>query len=216
MLGKTRALTYDGRHTEAIAVTDHMLAERWYLGDAWYWRAFNLTNLERYDEAWHDIGESAKLQINADVPKLAGIIAYRRKELEVSRAKFEASLAIRHDDCETFFFFGTVLAELKLWQPSTGALNETVACLDRAEQAVKDEIERIGASTAPEERKAHQIVRRRQQVASIQRMRVTSWFDLAVDYYSLANSADARSYAEKVVDDEQFGARAREILSRSK
>ena len=42
----------------------------------------------------------------------------------------------------------------------------------------------------------------------------TAWFDTAVASYNLSRKADAQQYAEKVVDDEQFGARAREILSR--
>src|SRR5262249_10156206 len=161
-------------------------------GDAWYWRAMNLADLERYDEAWHDIGEAAKLQLNADVPKLAGIIAYRRKELEVSQKKFEESLTIRRDDCETLFYFGTVLAELKLWAPSSGALLETLSCLDASEVGVRNEMTRIAASGDPEERKAHQLARRELQITAILRTRITSWFDLAVDYYSLTRSADAR------------------------
>ena len=42
----------------------------------------------------------------------------------------------------------------------------------------------------------------------------TSWFDVAVACYNLSRKADAQEYAEKVVDDEQFGQRAKEILSR--
>src|SRR5690242_21908050 len=53
-----------------------------FLGDARYWRALNEAQLERFDAAWADIEESAKLMINADVPKLAGLIAYRRRSEE--------------------------------------------------------------------------------------------------------------------------------------
>jgi tetratricopeptide (TPR) repeat protein len=92
LLGKVRALTFLGRNEEAIATVDVLLAERWYVGDGRYWRAVNETQLERFDDAWADIELAAKLLVNADVPKLAGIIAYRRHELEVSRAKFDESL----------------------------------------------------------------------------------------------------------------------------
>ena len=43
------------------------------------------------EEAWVDVEAAAKLLINAQVPKLAGLIAYRRQQLDVSRAKFEES-----------------------------------------------------------------------------------------------------------------------------
>jgi hypothetical protein len=44
----------------------------------------------------------------------------------------------------------------------------------------------------------------------------TSWFDVAVAYYNLSRASEARQYAERVVDDEQFGARAKDILARIK
>ena len=87
LLGKARALTYLGRSVEAIATLDTLLAERWFVGDARYWRALNESELERNDEAWTDIELAAKLLVNAEVPKLAGLIAYRRHELDVSRGE---------------------------------------------------------------------------------------------------------------------------------
>ena len=101
LLGKARALTYLGQGVEAIATLDTLLAERWFVGDARYWRALNESELERNDEAWSDIELAAKLLVNAEVPKLAGLIAYRRHELEVSREKFDQSRTRNPRDCET-------------------------------------------------------------------------------------------------------------------
>jgi tetratricopeptide (TPR) repeat protein len=215
LLGKVRALTYESRHLEAIATTDRLLATRWNMGEARYWRALNEATIERYDAAWLDVEEAAKLLINADVPKLAGIIAYRRKQLDVSRAKFEESRSRYALDCETNFYLGTVLAELRVWEASATILEETVACIDRAETALLEDIARIRASRENPDRQARQIARREVQLANGRRTRITSWFDLAVDYFSLGRSGEARAYAEKVKDDEQFGVRAQEILSRT-
>ena len=44
-------------------------------------------------------------------------------------------------------------------------------------------------------------------------MLAQSTFNTAVSYYNLSRYADARPFAEKVVDDEQFGERAREIIA---
>ena len=42
LLGKVRALTYLGRHEDALVTVDQLLAlERWLVGDARYWRALN-------------------------------------------------------------------------------------------------------------------------------------------------------------------------------
>ena len=77
LLGDIKALTYAARHDDALAAVDRLLAlEHWYIGDARYWRALNEAQLARYDDAWTDVELAAKLIVNADVPKLAGIIAY--------------------------------------------------------------------------------------------------------------------------------------------
>ena len=45
-------------------------------------------------------------------------------------------------------------------------------------------------------------------------MIATSWYNTAVAYFSLSRKDEARQFAEKVSADEQFGERAKEILSR--
>ena len=214
LLGRARALTYLGRHEDAIATVDQLLAERWYLGDARYWRALNETQLTRYDEAWTDIELAAKLLINADVPKLAGIIAYRRHELEVSRAKFDESRSRNRLDCETGFYLGVVLAELREWSRTADVLTDTARCLQNAEEHAKVEIEQIQASNDPPARKARKVAKREQLIAAGRRMLATSWYNTAVAYYNLSRTTEAREFAERVVADEQFGERARELISR--
>jgi tetratricopeptide (TPR) repeat protein len=105
-LGKVRALTYAGRYEAALAEIEPLLAGRWLVGDARYWRAFNEAQLNRNDEAWADIELAARLLVNADVPKLAGMIAYRRQEIDVARAKFEESRERNPADCETGYYLG--------------------------------------------------------------------------------------------------------------
>src|SRR5262249_55573970 len=101
LLGKVRTLTYLGRHLDAIAMTDVLLKERWFLGDAYYWRALNEADLERLDDAWADVQSAGKLWVNAEVAKLAGLIAYRRRELDVARTKFDEAHRLNRGDCET-------------------------------------------------------------------------------------------------------------------
>jgi tetratricopeptide (TPR) repeat protein len=214
LLGKVRALTYLKRNEDAIAATDELLAERWYLGDARYWRALNETQLTRYDAAWFDIEEAAKTLINAEVPKLAGIIAYRRQQLDVAIRKFTESRERNPLDCETRFYLGVVHAELRQWAETADVLTSAAACLQNAEQDLTREIDELRASNEKPERKARQIAKREQQIADGRRMTATAWFDTAVAYYGLAKRDEARQYAEKVADDQQFGERARELLSR--
>jgi tetratricopeptide (TPR) repeat protein len=214
LIGRVRALTYLARNEDAIATADRLIGIGWYVGDARYWRAYNENDLERYDDAWTDVEAAARLQINADVPKLAGLIAYRRQQLEVSRGKFELAHTRNANDCETFYYLGIVNAELGAWQRTAEILVNAAMCLEANEAGYLRQIASIEESDDPPERKAAKIERRRQWIAKGRRQLATSWFDVAVASYNLSRKADAQQYAEKVLDDEQFGARAKEILSR--
>ena len=214
LLGRVRALTYLGRNVDAIETADRLIGERWFVGDARYWRALNESELDRNDDAWIDIEAAAKLLINADVPKLAGLIAYRRHDLELSRSKFALAHTRNRNDCETAFYLGVVDAELSDWQPTADVLIAAARCLQVNEEGYQREIASIEASEDPPARKAAKIARRQQYIAKGRRQMATSWFDIAVACYNLSRKADAQEYAEKVIDDEQFGQRAKEILSR--
>jgi len=215
LLGKIRALTYAGRYADALSTIDALLAlERWYIGDARYWRAFNEMQLARNEEAWADVELASKLLLNAEVPKLAGLIAYRRKQVDVSRARFELSRERNPTDCETGYYLGLVLAEQGVWNRTADVLVETGACLEGWEKNFNEEIARLRTSNQPARRIERQIARREQQIAEGRRRMATSWFNVAIAYYNLARKDDARQFAERVADDEQFGERARELLSR--
>jgi tetratricopeptide (TPR) repeat protein len=213
LLGKVKTLTYLGQHEEAIATVDVLIAERWYVGDGRYWRALNETQLERYDQAWEDIELANKLLLNAEVPKLAGIIAYRRTERDVSKMKFDLSRTRNPKDCETGHYLGLVLAELKDWTRTAEVSTATAQCLQTAVEEWRKEIASIQASDDPPQRKQRKIAKREQSIVTAGRWTITSWFNTAVAYYNLARPSDARAFAEKVVDDEQFGERARELVA---
>src|SRR4029079_2778565 len=89
LAGTIRALTYSNRHAEAIAAADRRLATGRNPGEARYWRAMNLARLKRDEEAWNDVEQAARSLANADVPKLAGILAINRRDFGVARQRLE-------------------------------------------------------------------------------------------------------------------------------
>jgi tetratricopeptide (TPR) repeat protein len=216
LLGKVRALTFMGRADEAIAGADELLKQNWFVGDARYWRAYNLTELERYDEAWAEVEIASKLVVNADVPKLAGLIAYRRAQPEVARERFALSLLRNRNDCETHFYHAIVLAELRSWEPAADGLVKAAACLGALEERYRAEIDTIRGSTDPPARREMKIARREQYIAKGRRQIAMAFYNAAVSSYNLQRKADAREYAAKVAGDEQFGALAKDILARLK
>jgi len=132
----------------------------------------------------------------------------------VARQKLELSRERNRADCETSYYLHLVLADQARWDNVVDMAVGTAGCLDGAEAYARQEIDRIAASSVPEARKARQIARREQQIATAVRMRATCWFNAAVANFNLSKSAEARRFAEKLNNDEQFGERARDLLTR--
>src|SRR5262249_43457845 len=152
LLGKTRALTYLGRYEQALSVTDELLTGQWYIGDARYWRALNEAQLDRNDEAWDDVELAAKLLVNAEVPKLAGAIAYKGRDLETSRAKFEESRQRNPSDCEVGFYLQIVFADQGRWQRTAEVAPASAVCFDDQEAQLRRQIEDLRARTTTDRR----------------------------------------------------------------
>src|ERR1700687_5814168 len=149
ILSKAKALTYAGRYVDSLQVVDQLLAQKSLVGAARYWRALDEEALSRYDEAWADIELANKELFNAAVPKLAGIIAYHRKQLDVSRDEFELSLRRGRDDCETGFYLGVVLGEQGTWMRTADVVIDAVACFEKLETKLYGEIAKLRASPQP-------------------------------------------------------------------
>ena len=212
MVGRVRALSYLARHADAVAAATDLLSSQAFPGEALYWRAWNELRLERTDEAWADVEMAERVWVNAEVSKLAGIIAYERHELDVARGKFEAAKKIASDDCETLFDLAGVNLELDAWLAGADGYAEAAQCLERGRAQTAAEIAVLQQSAGPPERIARQVARRGQQMAAATRMLVQSWFNRAIADVQLQRKDDARQLAQKVADDEQFGARARALL----
>jgi tetratricopeptide (TPR) repeat protein len=216
LVGRVKSLSLLLRHAEAFTLIDRILGAttRVFPGDAYYWRAWNDLHVDRLDEAWADIEAAEKLWVNSEVSKLGGIIAYRRRELDVARKRFEAARTLAPGDCETVYYLGNVHAEQKDWPLTASTFTSAAICIERARERLGREIVGIEASNWSEDRRARQIARREEQIAAAARMLATAWFNAAAAHFNLGHRDDARRFAERLVDDEQFAGRAKEILKR--
>jgi len=212
LLGKIRALTYMQRYAGAIAVTDQMLATGVNPGEARYWRALNEDQFGRSDEAWVDVQIANQLLKNADAPKLAGIIAFGRADLSAARPQLELSLMRRPNDCETGHYLELVLTEQREWQRAVQATTATASCFDTEEANLRAQIDALRTANIAADRRARQIARRERLIATNARMRAMAWYNAATANFNLGKKQDARGYAERLTEDEQFGSRARELL----
>jgi tetratricopeptide (TPR) repeat protein len=213
LLGRVEALSYLARYDDAIAGATTLLQAQAFPGEAYYWRAWNQLRVPRLEEAWADVQLAERLWVNADVSKLAGIIAYQRHELEVAKGRFETAQRLNGDDCETRFNFAAVNAELGAWGVAVTAYDGTGTCLERLRAQITAQIAALEASDAAPERKARGLASRNKQLLGATRMLVQSWFNTAIADSKLDRKDEARRFAEKVMDDEQFGARAKDLLA---
>lgn len=216
LVGLVRSLTYQDRHSEAIAAADRLLASGRNPGDAHYWRALNLARLKQYDAAWDDIEKASAAMANADVPKLAGIIAMNRREMAVARQRLELAQRRRRGDCETGFYLQSILAEQREWDAVASIAADSAACFQSQEALLQQELDALRAGEAPDARRLRQIARRDDQRASYARMRESAWFNAAVANFNLARRPEAALFAQKLADHEYFGERARALLDRLK
>ena len=214
LLGKVRALTYLGKQEDAMATADRLLAINRYPGDAYYWKAYNELDLQRLDPAWTDVEAADKLLINSDTPKLAAIIAIDRKQYDVARTKLETSRQRNSMDCTTLYYLALVQAELKIWNDAARTAVNAAGCLTASEVGLRNDIENIRTDPKlPEARKARMIAARERQIANAIRMRASCWFNGAVASYNLGKKDDAREMAQRIADDEQFGDRAKQLIT---
>ncbi|HEX4347028.1 MAG TPA: hypothetical protein VHZ73_05615 [Vicinamibacterales bacterium] len=214
-LNRLRALSYLGKNDAAIDQATTMIATNAMPSDAYYWRAWNENQKDELEPAWADVETAERMWHNNEVLKLAGMVAYRRHELQVSKAKFESVLQIPGPaDCDVLFDLADVNIELSSWEAGAGRYAETAACIDGARRALAGEIAKLQESGGAPDRIGRQVARREAMRAAALRMQVQSWFNGSVAYLQLHRNDDARRFAEHVVDDQEFGERAREVLAR--
>jgi tetratricopeptide (TPR) repeat protein len=215
-IGRVRALSLLFRHADALTAIDAILNSPtgFAPGEAYYWRAWNDVAIEKIADGWSDIQQAERLWVNANVSKLAGVIAYRRRELGVARVKFEEARRLNPDDCETQYDLGNVLAEQSQWSATLDTFAVAATCLEGARETLRQDLSRIEASTMTSERKARQIANREEKMTAATRMLAQSWFNSAAACFNLSRKPEARQFAEKLLDDEQFGARARDLIAR--
>jgi len=216
LAGTIRALTYANRHQEAIAAADRLIATGHNPGEAHYWRAMNFARLKDDEQAWVDIEQAASALANADVPKLAGILAINRRDFATARARLELARTRRPGDCETSYYLQAVASEQRDWDAAATAAAESGACFDTEELNIQQELATVRAAIMAPERRSRLIARREQQLASGARMRATAWFNAAAANFNLSRADEARRFAEKVADDVFYGDRAKSLLERLK
>lgn len=132
-LGRAKALTYLGRHLDAIGVLDELLKDlQNNPGEKYYWRGWNRLQLKEAQPAYDDAMAALKAMRNNEVYRLAGIASFSLNRLPESRDYFENALEMNGADCDAQRYLGLIDSADRGWKSAFVRFTNAVACYDQA------------------------------------------------------------------------------------
>ncbi len=145
-IGRAKALSYLGRHAEAIAALDELLKDlQNNPGEKYYWRAWNRLRLAQAQAAYDDAMAALNAMRNNEVYRLAGIASYSLGRLPESRDYFENALKMNGSDCEAERYLGLIDSAERSWKAAFARFTNAVGCYEHA-------LARMAAELAEHER----------------------------------------------------------------
>jgi tetratricopeptide (TPR) repeat protein len=188
MLGEVKSLSYLGRHQDAVTILDGM--ERlgtWYMGEVYYWRAWNRHRLKENDAANEDVLASrSRMPMSPQVDALAGFIAIARNE--VARAE---------RDCDSGYYLASALVLQRKWAEAVPFFERAEPCYALDEKAVRDRIAAIRASDLPDDRQDRLVAAKEKDILKVRLQQARSCFNAAVALANLGEVDKARPLAER-------------------
>ena len=155
LLGRMVALSRLERHEDAIAAASRIIdLGGWYIGQAFYWRAWNELALDQLDAARADADQAKTQMVNAAVFLVSGLIERRFKRFESAEHEFDQAHALDATACDASFYLGVVRAERAKLEIARTALLESETCYADIIAALRRRIEEINISPGRPDLKA--------------------------------------------------------------
>ncbi len=207
MLGRVTSLSYLFRHPEAIATTTRMIdLGTWYIGDAYYWRAWNQYNLKQLEPAWADVEIAIKMVQTTNVYMLAGLIAYDRKDLPTAILRFDRAFELDVTNCDAVWMAGLVHVDQESWPQASPKFARAMSCFSNAAaQASSDlaafdaEVKRRGGSLDPPGREARQRTKLTRDMEVAAERSAQSAFNAAQGYARMGQKLLALAHVERAI-----------------
>ena len=220
MLGEAKSLSFMGRHEDAIVILDAM--ERlgtWYMGETYYWRAWNRYRLKQYDAANNDvIASRSRLPMDGQVDKLAGFIALARNE--VPRAEEEFRAAVTHiegrggSDCDARYYLASTQVMQRKWIDAVPSFERAEPCYVRAATAIRQRIADIRKSDLPDDRQDVLVAAKEKDIAAARLQEARSAYNAGVAWANLGDAPRARPFAERAAAHPEMKTLADQLLAR--
>lgn len=172
LIGRTIVLSNLNRHEEAIDTATRLVDDgTWFLGQAFYWRAWNRFQLRAYQAARQDADRARTLMVNAGVYLLSGMIDWRLARLASAEREFEEALRMDFGQCEAASFLGGVRNEQGKAPEALAAFKQAVQCNDLNITLRRTAIARVESADATPAYKAREIARHQRAIEQAERRR---------------------------------------------
>lgn len=172
LLGRTVALSHLGRYQDGLASATGMVdLGSWYLGEAHYWRAWNLFQLQRYADARVDADRAKSLMVNASVFVLSGLIEWNERRLPTADSELVEALKMDFGRCDAARYLGRVRTQRSMRPEAIAAFKQAIQCYDLSISARQKLITDVEAGTASPGTKARVATGHRRAIADATRDR---------------------------------------------
>jgi len=174
-LRKGIALSLTGEPQEAVLTLTRLLdLGNWFLGEAHYWLAWNMRQLEQREEAQHHIADSKhSLPHDPRVWALAGDLALDQDRVGLAEENFLEVLRLAEASagtydgadalCESLSSLGQIEFHRRDWELGVGHFEQAGACHGTTEAIIDRRIETIKGWSFPSPREAALIDKQRRQ-----------------------------------------------------
>jgi tetratricopeptide (TPR) repeat protein len=186
LLGRLKSLGFLGRHADAISAADRMLTlGTWYIGEAHYWKAWNLFNLRQLDDARIEVDQARKLMVNADVDYLGGVIAFRQNRLDDAQRDFDSAVQLESRHCEALFDRAALRLVQQDWAPASVGFDEAFACHAERTATFERRIADAREARLAEDARAALVVKREQALRDHRHQLAWARYNAAVAYANI-------------------------------
>jgi tetratricopeptide (TPR) repeat protein len=200
LLGRTKSLGFQGRHEEAIVTADRMLQlGTWYMGEAHYWKAWNLFTLRRIDPAREAVDAARRLMVNADVHYLGGAIALNQQRLADALTDFDEAIALEGRHCEAHYDRAAVHLMQRNWTTAAAGFDEAFECHTARTPVLEQRIADAREARVADDVRASLVARRERALLDHRHQLAWARYNGSVAYANVGKVSDARSRADEAI-----------------
>jgi tetratricopeptide (TPR) repeat protein len=212
-LAKLRALSGQSRSQEAIALASRMIAAgQWYVGDAYYWRAWNEYQVEQWDPALVDVEAVAGYETTLRMYVLGALVRMKKEQWREAHQQLLLARRENGNACDVQFYLGHTESQLGTWIEAARSFADAVQCYVSLEGALQRQIA-AAAAPAADEWTLRQVQIWRRELAAAVEQRQSAVYDAAVGFTNAKLLDDARVYATQAQTVPAYEERARVLLA---